>query len=171
MIDLLFSSSGDIFLTETNTRKESIRVSFSVTSSSSSVNISFLTSKGSAPDVGTNGIKVSFNCIKSESGYQALTIDNKSATSQKVMVYLKTELGDIAKRKNLGSRLYKHRHKALFDRNNINDVETSVKEVISHIIPNARVVVTPIVRKELSYEQCMHINIKSNMMNEVNYVF
>jgi phage baseplate assembly protein W len=158
MFDFALTQSGDLVFIENKEKHKPLRIDF-VIANAGVKKISFKIEDSLPLQKSKNGMSILFDVKETINNKKAMTINGASAKSQAIKIRLRTTLGELAERKNIGSKLELAKHKPLYLEATAATVTEYVKEAIKDILPDAEVRVTPITTTNMGYHQTMHIYI------------
>lgn len=161
MIDLAINRKGDLIFTTVEKKVSPLTISF-LQCEQSGMKISFKIIDNPRLKREESSLKISFNVEDKKDSLSALTIKENKAKVQNLEIRLRTELGELANRPQIGSLLKKYKHENLHSEKVLADIQAAVVEAITHLIPYPEVRVKPIIYKTERYKQTVQINIFEN---------
>lgn len=160
MVDLLLTATGDVAFIETKEEKSRLKLTFFKTSGKA-VKINFYTENIEEPKASNNGLTIKFNIENIKNNKRILTVKNDAYRVQQIKMRIKTSLGELPERTNIGSTLETVIHKRLYDSDVISKTKSIITEALTDIIEDLYIEAEPIIKKVDSYEQLMRIYIYS----------
>lgn len=140
-MDFKISNSGDLVLEE-KTRSKQLELMFRV-SEVPGLEISFHILNEKAP-IENKGLKLTFDVMKdSDLSQNAKVIRDIEEKIQLIKIALMTELGELVNKPGLGSLLKLYKHKDIHSTSNLNNIETTVMNVVQKILDDPTVKVIP----------------------------
>lgn len=170
MIDLMINDAGDLIALQSSRMNNSIKIKF-VSSQLSACILKFEINVDNRKEPVENGIRIGFSINDNKMSSSVAVSKGVDLARQLCMIRLKTSLGELEKRKNIGSTLETVRHDFLHSEQTKESVRTKAKLSISDIYPNANVEVEPIVRQigTSKYMQVMAIRIYDEDITILKY--
>lgn len=157
MIDFSLTESGDIMLSATFVQKSPVQIDFSITDSKAVMVEFFLTGFNEQK---RDGICISFDITDNDKKAVSQTVKDLDFIKQAVAMRLNTPLGELSKRKEMGSKLESIRHDRLYDKRTIVAAEEIAYEAIKDILPLAKVKAEPNVQMTSNgYDQSIDLHI------------
>lgn len=164
----MLTETGDLLFTTNKRQSNKINLTFAI--SENLINLNFFL-KGCSEIIPTSGIVLGFelNDIKTNTK-KAKMIENLPAYRQACLIRIKTSLGQLPERINIGSKIETKMHDFLFKEETKTQVMSMAKEAIKDILPNATVTVTAIAKHTINgYKQCFNIKIYDEDLMILNY--
>lgn len=158
MNDLLLTSNGDISFKSINDYNNTLKISF-FKSKIKGLKIDFYIEKAPQPIRSKNSLMISFNYNTIKNNKIAMEVNKEAALIQLLSIKLKTSLGELPERKNIGSKLETIIHEDLYDKAVIKNVENIIYNCIRDLIEEPQIIIEPKIIKTNGYEQILNIKI------------
>ena len=94
--------------------------------------------------------------------YRTLPLNEVERKIQAIKIALRTEKGELARRDEVGSDIYKIMHKKLLDNKTLELLKLAIKEAIVDIVPEAEIIVVPERSQDFFYCQSVGVYIYQN---------
>lgn len=162
MVDFLISQSGDLVFEKSATSQNRLEISF-YKSNAKTLIISFETETHEVCTPSDQAMTVHIGIADIEYNKNATMVAGYAFLKQQINMRLKTSLGELSERPNIGSKLETIMHSEISDIAIQNKIKAIVSESISDLLSDFTVQVVPKVRKSNNkYEQCMMVYIYTN---------
>lgn len=169
MTDFFITKSGDLAFEQNNNKKNKLKIMFYKTKTKAlKIDIkidSYETIKRSK-----NSLKINFKLTKLENDKKAMLVKDNAFLMQQIYMRLKTSLGELPLRNEIGSTVEKIKHKNLNDEKTRSDTEEIVKNAIKDILYDYSVKAIPrIINNGTDYKQIMKVMIYES--NDLLFVY
>lgn len=170
MIDLMINDSGDLIVLQAPKINSSVKIGFSLSQLSACI-LKFEINGNDRHVFAENGIKIGFDIGNNRLPSSAIVSRGVDLARQLCMIRLKTSLGELEKRRHIGSTLEIVKHGFLHTEQMKESVRTKAKAAIADIYPNAIIEVEPIVKQigTSKYIQAMAIEIHDEDITILKY--
>lgn len=170
MVDLMISDSGDLIVVQAPRMNNSIKIGFILSQSSACI-LKFEIDGNKKDELSEKQIRIGFSINENKTPSSAAVSKGIHLVRQLCIIRLKTSLGELEKRKYIGSTLESARHSFLHTEQTRESVRTKAKLAIVDIYPNARVEAEPIVKQigSSKYIQAMAIKIYDEDITILEY--
>lgn len=154
MFDLAITSKGDLIFEQTKKQKTPFKLKFFI-GNSKALNLHFSIEDTKPLKKPKNGLCISFDLKNNRYNKRAILYSNKEALLQAIRIRLQTTIGDTES--NIGSKLELIKHERMYDAKTLEQAKKFTYEAIQDILPNAKIIVSPIINKSKTYEQKLNI--------------
>lgn len=159
--DFAITPNGDLIFTSNVVNKERTNIEFYLTQTKA-LRIDFNTSHIENDDFVDNRLTINFNTVTRHNDKRTKIISDNEYLEQQVLISLKTPLGEMPNRKNIGSELESSMHKDMYDTKVLNQIETKVFKAINGKIENCIIKAFPGIEKDHTYKQVVNVKIYSD---------
>ena len=170
MIDLMINDSGDLIVLQTPRTNNSVRIGFMLSQLSACM-LKFEIDGNNRNELVGSEIRIGFSINENKTPSSAAVSKGIDLARQLCMIRLKTSLGELERRKYIGSTLENAKHGFLHTEQMRESVRAKAKASIADIYPNAKVEAEPIVRQigTSKYIQAMAIKIYDEDITILKY--
>lgn len=166
--DFEISKNGDLLFQKIETENTSLRLKFTLTRTNA-LKIGFDLEEFELQTPSENALKISFDIKRKTANEAACIVRGRDADAQLISIKLRTVLGELPQRKEIGSKLASLMHKEI-NETTLRLVEDYVKECISDIVQNPTVTATPYISYNNGYSQTVKVEIHDDTDNLLTYI-
>lgn len=140
MFDFAITEKGDLVF-EDQPKTNKLKIDFAI-SNHQAIKINFFVSPVSQVIPVNNNFKISFKTKKAIAAakHKVSAVEGKDYVAQQIAIKTKTEITDLANRKEIGSRLSTMRHCNINSPSNLSKIQDIVYDSIKDILPYAEIV-------------------------------
>lgn len=168
MIDFLITPSGDLAFVENQKENKKLEIMFYNTKAKA-LKIDFDMETYSQKSPTKDCLTVNFEMIHTKNNKKAMLVEDDAYTAQQVLMRIKTSLGELSERPEIGSTIETVMHKNLNDKLTQSEVEKIIGDAIKDVLYNYSVKAIPEIQKENGYKQVMKILIYEDNEFIVSY--
>lgn len=169
MADFAITSRGDIYFVENYKSYNKLKISFYRTDSKSMLRIRFHSVADEINTGSSNSLIIRFDVNTLQYNKQAAIVRDNEADIQKINMILRTSLGELAERPEIGSTIETVIHKDINDQSIKDEIVTIITNALSDIIGEPIVKVYPVINTDNGYRQCMKVVIYNGNTLLTNY--
>lgn len=156
-MDFQLTSNGDISFCESNIDNGSKIFFYKTKTKVLKINFNINRSMNVQRD--TNSLLISFNYEPIKNNKRINIIKDEAFLIQQIMIRIKTSLGELPYRQDVGSKIETIIHKDISDSKNIETIRQIVSDAIKDIIDDYKVTAKASVSYDNGYSQCVIIKI------------
>lgn len=157
-MDFLLTPNGDLAFTESHRENKKLKINFYKTKSRAlKVDFEMDTYLTYNPPKDSLTITFDINHIKNDK--KAMMVKDDAYKIQQILMRIKTSLGELPERQEIGSKIETVMHKNLHSSSTISKVEQVVGDAIRGLVSNCTIIAKPYVKKESEYKQIMNVMI------------
>lgn len=168
MMDFLITPSGDLAFSEVTKETQRLEISF-YNSKTKAVRINFDIDTYSYDMPKKDTLVINFDIRKIKNNKRAMMVSDDAYLMQQILMRLKTNLGELPERLEIGSKIETVMHKNLQEKSTQKQVEQIVSNAIKDLLYNYSVKAVPIIQKDNDYRQIMNVMIYEN--NELIFTY
>ena len=169
MTDFFITKNGDLTFEQNNNKKNKLKIMFYKTKSNA-LKIDIKVDSYESIKRNKNSLKINFKLTKLENDKRAMLVKDNAFLIQQIYMRLKTSLGELPLRNEIGSTIEKIKHKNLNDEKTKNDTEEIVKNAIKDILYEYSIKAIPkIINDGTDYKQIMKVMIYES--NDLLFVY
>ena len=168
MIDFLLTPEGDLSFVEDQLENNRLKIDFYKTKSNA-LRILFDIAAGAELEPSSTALTINFNVLTNTPNKKALIAKDERYLIQQLLMRLKTSLGELPERQEIGSTLETVKHKRLNDKTTKAAVEAIVSSAIQDLYDGYLVKATPVIDKTDGYKQIMNVEIYKDNNLLLNY--
>ena len=168
MTDFMITSSGDLVFTESSKENKKLEISFYVSQTNTlKINFEVDTYQDEIPR--NNSLQINFSYDDLAYNKKAMMVSNDACKMQQIMMRLKTSLGELAERPEIGSMVETVMHQNIKDKAVQSKIIQVIGEALSDILSNYSIKVIPHIDRTNGYNQVIKVLIYEN--NELVLVY
>lgn len=159
MTDLMLTKSGDLMFVSEVRAQNFVKLSFCI-SDTNVCKISFFIEDSNPIKASPTQVKIKFELDDQKKTYTSKVVNKKDFSKQLCLFRIKTQLGELKARKEIGSKIQEVKHKFLYSDETKARVQAIVKEAIKDVYPNAKITAEPVAKHfSTGYKQIMLIKV------------
>lgn len=155
MIDFLLTSTGDITFSESDNESNRLTINF-YKSNAKTLKISFDIEGYGDLEPEKNTLKITFHVQNLKNNKRADLIKGDAYLMQQILMRLKTSLGELSMRQEIGSMIEAVMHKDIRDKVVHSKLEKIIADAIKDLLGDFAVKVVPKIDKSNGYDQCIN---------------
>lgn len=165
--DFMIDNNGDISFLENNNNNSRLRINF-YKSNYKSIAIKFDVDNDYVQE-DNHMFTLKFNLSNKKYNKNLLEVTNRNYIIQRIIINLKTSLGQLPNRTDVGSRLETIYHKNIYDITVHKELEKIVSAAIGDLIDNYSIDIKPYINKDNGYTPMIKIYVYSS--NELYFYY
>lgn len=168
MTDFLITPEGDLVFSESNNDSKRLVINF-YKSKVKALKISFDMEGYGKLKPNKNSLTIDFDILEIKNNKRVELIQDDAYLMQQILMRLKTSLGELPLRQEIGSMIETVMHKEITDKALHKKIEKIVSNTIKDLISDCAVKVIPKIEKSDRYNQCIEIYIYKDNSLLLNY--
>lgn len=152
MTDFLITPSGDLVFSEANNDEKRLTIKF-YKSNTKVLKIGFDTEEYATLKANENALTIKFDILEVKNNKRANLIQDEAYIMQQILIRLRTSLGELPLRQEIGSMLETVMHKDLDDKSVHNKIKNIISDSISDLLYDYSIEIVSEVEKSDRYHQ------------------
>lgn len=158
MTDFLITPSGDLVFSEVDNDSKRLAINF-YKSNVKTLKVSFDMEAYDKLEASKDSLTITFDLLEIKNNKRADLVQDDAYLMQQILMRLKTSLGELSLRQEIGSMIETVIHKELTNKALHSKIEKIVSDAIKDLFSDYSVKAIPRVEKSNGYNQCIDIYI------------